>query len=120
MHWIDWVVLITFLAYMVRDGTRKGKQSQNINDYLMAGRNMPWWAAGLSVMATQASAITFIGTTGIAYTEDMRFVQVYLAIPFAMILICIFLVPFFHKMKAFSILRHSRSKYARLSTSLNI
>lgn len=102
MHWIDWVVLIAFLAYTVWDGTRQGKDSHNINDYLLAGRTMPWWAAGLSVMATQASAITFIGTTGIAYTEDMRFVQVYLAIPFAMILICIFLVPFFHKMKAFT------------------
>ncbi|MGB0346957.1 MAG: sodium:solute symporter [Balneolaceae bacterium] len=102
MHWIDWVVLIAFLAYTVWDGTRQGKHSHNINDYLLAGRSMPWWAAGLSVMATQASAITFIGTTGIAYTEDMRFVQVYLAIPFAMILICMFLVPFFHKVKAFT------------------
>lgn len=102
MHWIDWVVLIAFLAYTVWDGTRQGKHSHNINDYLLAGRSMPWWAAGLSVMATQASAITFIGTTGIAYTEDMRFVQVYLAIPFAMILICMFLVPFFHKLKAFT------------------
>jgi Na+/proline symporter len=102
MHWIDWVVLIAFLAYTVWDGTRKGKHAHNINDYLLAGRTMPWWAAGLSVMATQASAITFIGTTGIAYTEDMRFVQVYLAIPFAMILICMFLVPFFHKVQAFT------------------
>ncbi len=102
MHWIDWVVLIAFLAYTVWDGTRKGKDAHNINDYLLAGRTMPWWAAGLSVMATQASAITFIGTTGIAYTEDMRFVQVYLAIPFAMILICMFLVPFFHKVQAFT------------------
>ena len=120
MHWIDWVVLITFLAYTVWDGTRKGKQSQNINDYLMAGRNMPWWAAGLSVMATQASAITFIGTTGIAYTEDMRFVQVYLAIPFAMILICIFLVPFFHKMKAFTAYETLEARFGlktRLTTS---
>jgi Na+/proline symporter len=102
MHWIDWGVLALFLAYTVWDGTRQGKDSHNINDYLLAGRSMPWWAAGLSVMATQASAITFIGTTGIAYVEDMRFAQVYLAIPFAMILICIFLVPFFHKVKAFT------------------
>ncbi len=102
MHWIDWAVLIAFLAYTVWDGTRQGKHSHNINDYLLAGRSMPWWAAGLSVMATQASAITFIGTTGIAYTEDMRFVQVYLALPFAMILICMFLVPFYHNIKAFT------------------
>ena len=102
MHWIDWTVLFAFLAYTIWDGTRRGKDAHNINDYLLAGRSMPWWAAGLSVMATQASAITFIGTTGIAYVEDMRFVQVYLAVPFAMILICMFLVPFFHKVKAFT------------------
>lgn len=102
MHWIDWTVLFTFLAYIIWDGTRGGKDAHNINDYLLAKRSMPWWAAGLSVMATQASAITFIGTTGIAYTEDIRFVQVYLAIPFAMILISIFLVPFFHKVQAFT------------------
>lgn len=102
MHWIDWSVLFAFLAYIIWDGTRKGKDAHNINDYLLAGRTMPWWAAGLSVMATQASAITFIGTTGLAYTEDMRFVQVYLAIPFAMILISLFLVPFFHKAQAYT------------------
>lgn len=102
MHWIDWTVLFAFLAYTIWDGTRSGKNAHNINDYLLASRSMPWWAAGLSVMATQASAITFIGTTGLAYVEDMRFVQVYLAIPFAMILICIFLVPFFHKVQAFT------------------
>ena len=102
MSWIDWVVLIAFLAYTVWDGTRSGKKSKDIEGYLLAGRSMPWWAAGLSVMATQASAITFIGTTGIAYVEDMRFVQTYLAIPFAMIILCMTMVPYFHRLKAFS------------------
>lgn len=102
MHWIDWTVLTLLLLYIVWDGTRSGKNASNIEGYLLANRSMPWWAAGLSVMATQASAITFIGTTGIAYVEDMRFVQVYLAIPFAMILICLTLVPFFQKMKSFT------------------
>lgn len=120
MHWLDWIVLFAFLAYTIWDGTRKGKDSHNIEGYLLAGRNMPWWAAGLSIMATQASAITFIGTTGIAYVEDMRFVQVYLAIPFAMILICIFLVPFFSKMKAFTayeVLEERFGLKTRLTTS---
>lgn len=120
MHWIDWTVLIAFLAYTVWDGTRKGKDAHDIEGYLLAGRGMPWWAAGLSIMATQASAITFIGTTGIAYVEDMRFVQVYLAIPFAMILICIFLVPFFSKMKAFTayeVLEERFGLKTRLTTS---
>ena len=120
MHWIDWIVLFAFLAYTVWDGTRRGKDAQDIEGYLLAGRGMPWWAAGLSIMATQASAITFIGTTGIAYVEDMRFVQVYLAIPFAMILICIFLVPFFSKMKAFTayeVLEERFGLKTRLTTS---
>lgn len=102
MSWIDWLVLIAFLGYTIWDGTRRGKDADTIEGYLLANRSMPWWAAGLSVMATQASAITFIGTTGIAYVEDMRFVQTYLAVPFAMIFICMFLVPFFSRMKAFT------------------
>jgi Na+/proline symporter len=120
MHWIDWAVLSLFLLYTIWDGTRKGKDAKNIEGYLLAGRSMPWWAAGLSIMATQASAITFIGTTGIAYVEDMRFVQVYLAIPFAMILICMFLVPFFSKMKAFTayeVLEERFGLKTRLTTS---
>ncbi|MGD8426999.1 MAG: sodium:solute symporter [Balneolaceae bacterium] len=102
MHWIDWLVLIAFLGYTVWDGTRHGKESDNIEGFFLANRSMPWWAMGLSVMATQASAITFIGTTGQAYVEDMRFIQTYLAIPFAMIILCLTLVPFFNKMKNYS------------------
>lgn len=102
MHWIDWLVLIAFLGYTIWDGTRHGKQSENIEGFFLANRSMPWWAMGLSVMATQASAITFIGTTGQAYVEDMRFVQIYLAVPFAMIILCMTLVPFFNKLQNFS------------------
>ena len=119
MHWIDWIVLFGFLAYTIWDGARRGKNAKSLEGYFLAGRNIPWWAAGLSIMATQASAITFIGTTGIAYTEDMRFVQVYLAIPFAMILISIF-CPFFSKMKAFTayeILEERFGLKTRLTTS---
>jgi len=102
MHWIDWLILIAFLCYVVWDGTKRGRKTGNIEGFFLANRSMPWWAMGLSVMATQASAITFIGTTGQAYVEDMRFVQVYLAIPFAMIIICLFLVPYFHRLKNFT------------------
>ncbi|WP_445665207.1 sodium:solute symporter [Fodinibius sp. AD559] len=102
MHWIDWLVLIAFLGYTIWDGTRHGKQSENIEGFFLANRSMPWWAMGLSVMATQASAITFIGTTGQAYVEDMRFVQIYLAVPFAMIILCLTLVPYFNKLQNFS------------------
>jgi len=102
MHWIDWLVLAAFLGYTIWDGTRHGKESDNIEGFFLANRNMPWWAMGLSVMATQASAITFIGTTGQAYVEDMRFVQMYLAVPFAMIILCTTLVPYFNKLQNFS------------------
>jgi Na+/proline symporter len=102
MHWIDWLILIAFLGYTIWDGTRRGAQSDDIEGFFLANRSMPWWAMGLSIMATQASAITFIGTTGQAYTEDMRFVQIYLAVPFAMIILCMTLVPFFHKLQNFS------------------
>ncbi|MCH2451400.1 MAG: sodium-coupled permease [Gracilimonas sp.] len=120
MSWIDWTVLLAFLSYTVWDGTRSGKNASTIEGYLLANRSMPWWAAGLSVMATQASAITFIGTTGIAYAEDMRFVQTYLAIPFAMIFICMFLVPFFSKMQnftAYEVLEERFGLKTRLTTS---
>ncbi len=120
MHWIDWTILFSFLAYIVWDGTRQGKNSHNIEGFLLANRSMPWWAAGLSIMATQASAITFIGTTGIAYVEDMRFVQVYLAIPFAMVIICITVVPYFHKLKAFTAYQVLEERFGlktRLTTS---
>lgn len=120
MSWIDWTVLFTFLAYTIWDGARSGKDANTMESYLLANRSMPWWAAGLSVMATQASAITFIGTTGIAYSEDMRFVQTYLAVPFAMIFICIFLVPFFNKMQnftAYEVLEERFGLKTRLVTS---
>lgn len=120
MSWIDWTVLLAFLGYTIWDGTRRGKDASTIEGYLLANRSMPWWAAGLSVMATQASAITFIGTTGIAYVEDMRFVQTYLAIPFAMIFICMFLVPFFSKMQnftAYEVLEDRFGLKTRLTTS---
>lgn len=121
MHWIDWLVLIAFLGYTIWDGTRKGKQSDNIEGFFLANRSMPWWAMGLSVMATQASAITFIGTTGQAYVEDMRFVQIYLAVPFAMIILCTTLVPFFHKLQNFSAYEVLEKRFGlstRLFTSL--
>ena len=98
----DWAVLILFLLYTIWDGTRSGKASKNIDEYFLANRSMPWWAMGLSVMATQASAITFIGTTGQAFTEDMRFVQVYLSMPFAMVILAVTLVPFYYKLKNYS------------------
>lgn len=121
MHWIDWIILVLFLGYTIWDGSRRGHQSDNIEGFFLANRSMPWWAMGLSVMATQASAITFIGTTGQAYVEDMRFVQIYLAVPFAMIILCTTLVPFFNRVQNFSayeVLEERFGLSTRLFTSL--
>ena len=91
-----------------------------MEDLLLAKRQMPWWAIGLSVLATQASAITFIGTTGQAYMHDMRFVQMYLGTPIAMVILCVTLVPFFVRAKAYTAYQILESRFGlnvRLSTS---
>jgi Na+/proline symporter len=121
MTYIDWIILILFLAYTIWDGVRRTKETSDISGFFLAGRTMPWWAMGLSVMATQASAITFIGTTGQAYVEDMRFVQTYLGLPFAMVILCLTIVPYYYKRNTFTayqILEERFGLSTRLTTSL--
>ena len=96
MHWIDWTLLGGFLVWIVYDGLKRTKDSHELDGYLLAKRSIPWWAAGISVMATQLSAITMIGTTGQGYTDGMRFVQFYFGLPLAMIILSVTLVPFFY------------------------
>ena len=93
MSGIDWIVFFAFLAYVVWDGARRGANARNLEGYFAGNRAIPWWAAGLSVMATQASAITVIGTTGQGHEDGMDWLQTYFGLPLAMILLCIFLVP---------------------------
>lgn len=95
MRAIDWVVFFAFLAYVVWDGVKRRKGATDLEGYYAGGRSIPWWAAGLSIMATQASAITVIGTTGQGHEGGMEFVQSYFGLPFAMVLLCIFLVPLY-------------------------
>ena len=96
MHPIDWAVVVTFVAWIVYDGLKRTRDSHEIDGYFLANRSIPWWAAGLSVMATQLSAITMIGTTGQGYTDGLRFIQFYFALPLAMVILSITLVPFFY------------------------
>src|ERR671919_252775 len=96
MHPIDWAVLVGFVAWIVYDGLKRTKDSHHIDGYFLANRGIPWWAAGISVMATQLSAITMIGTTGQGYTDGLRFIQFYYGLPLAMVLLSITLVPFFY------------------------
>jgi SSS family transporter len=96
MHPIDWTVVIAFVVWIVYDGLKRTRDSQELDGYFLAKRQIPWWAAGLSVMATQLSAITMIGTTGQGYNDGLRFIQFYFALPLAMIVLCVTLVPFFY------------------------
>jgi Na+/proline symporter len=102
MHWIDWTILVAYLVWIVWDGLRLTKKSGELEGYFLASRSIPWWAVGLSVMATQLSAITMIGTTGQGYAEGMRFIQFYYALPIAMIILSATLVPFFHNARVFT------------------
>ena len=102
MHLIDWIIIGAYLAWIAWDGLRLSKQTEGLEGYLLAGRSLPWWAVGLSVMATQLSAITMIGTTGQGYAEGMKFLQFYFALPIAMIVLSVTLVPFFHNARVYT------------------
>ncbi|MBA3973705.1 MAG: sodium:solute symporter [Candidatus Solibacter sp.] len=93
----DWAVLLASLAGIVIYGLHKGRNSNTTEKYLLAGKSMPWYAMALSIMATQASAITFISTTGQAYVDGMRFIHMYLGLPLAMIVIAAWIAPRFHE-----------------------
>jgi len=96
MHWINWLIVIVYLAYVIIDGIRKSKDTDTVEGYFLASKSLPWWVVGLSVMATQLSAITMIGTTGQGATEGLRFVQFYFGLPIAMVILGVTLVPFLH------------------------
>ena len=96
MHPIDWGVLAVLLAWIVWDGVKRKRNTTGIEGYFLANRRIPWWAAGLSVMATQLSAITMIGTTGQGYVDGLRFVQFYFGLPLAMLILSVTLVPLFY------------------------
>lgn len=99
MSTIDWMILIGTLLFIIGYGYWKTKGAQNVEDYVLAGNNTPWWTIGLSVMATQASAITFLSTPGQAFHDGMGFVQFYFGLPLAMIVICVVFIPLYYKLK---------------------
>ncbi|HSH46703.1 MAG TPA: sodium:solute symporter [Longimicrobiales bacterium] len=102
MSIIDWAIVFGYLGYVVWDGLRRSRGNTEIEGYFLANRSMPWWAVGLSVMATQMSAITLVGTTGQGATDGMRFVQFYFGLPLAMLILAFTLVPFFHKARVYT------------------
>ena len=111
MHPVDWAIIAAYLAWIIWDGLRLTKKSNELEGYLLASRSLPWWAVGLSVMATQLSAITMIGTTGQAYADGMQFLQFYFALPIAMIVLSVTLVPFFHNARVFTAYQYLEQRF---------
>ncbi len=118
MHPIDWLVVAVYVALIVAVGARTGRGHEGIEDFFLAKRSMPWWAIGLSVMATQASAITLVGTTGQAYVDGMRFIQFYFGLPIAMVILCVTLVPFFYKARVFTAYEYLEKRFDGKTRSL--
>jgi SSS family transporter len=102
MHPINWLIVAVYITYVVWDGLRRSKNTHEIEGYFLANRSLPWWVVGLSVMATQLSAITMVGTTGQGALYGMRFIQFYFGLPLAMIILSVTLVPFLHGAKVYT------------------
>ena len=111
MGQIDWIILIGTLLFIVLYGTYKARGSKNVTDYLKGGSDSRWWTIGLSVMATQASAITFLSTPGQAFHDGMGFVQFYFGLPIAMVVICLVFIPIYHKLKVFTAYEYLETRF---------
>jgi SSS family transporter len=117
----DWAVLGLYLVLIVGFGVYMGRGNRQVDDFFLAGRQMPWWAVGLSVMATQVSAITFVGTTGQGFSKGMSFLVVYFGLPFAMVILCVTLVPFFYRAGVYTAYQYLEKRFdgrTRTLTSL--
>lgn len=111
MSLLDWAVFLSWLTFLVSYGLYRGRGSNTVSKYLLAGRSMPWYAMGLSILATQASAITFISTTGQAYVDGMRFVEFYFGLPIAMVILCATAVPIFHRAKVYTAYEYLEQRF---------
>jgi len=111
MSWLDWLVLLGTLAFIVIYGALKTRKSHTMENYLKGDGTMKWWQIGISVMATQASAITFISTPGQAYDDGMRFIQFYFGLPVAMIVISAFIIPIFYRLNIVTAYEYLESRF---------
>ncbi len=102
MHLVDWIVMVGTLLFIVAYGVWKTRSVRSVRSYLLGDRDLPWYTIGLSVMATQASAITFLSTPGQAYDDGMRFVQFYFGLPIAMVILCIFVLPIYYRLEVYT------------------
>lgn len=118
MQQLDWIVLCVTLLFIVFYGVYKTKGSKNVQDYILGNKETPWWTVGLSVMATQASAITFLSTPGQAYHDGMGFVQFYFGLPIAMVVICFTFIPIYHRLKVFTAYEYLEQRFDLKTRSL--
>jgi len=111
MHTIDWIILVSTLLLIVIYGTLKTRGAKSSSDYIKAGNQAKWWTIGLSVMATQASAITFLSTPGQAFHDGMGFIQFYFGIPIAIIVVCMVFIPIYHKLKVYTAYEYLETRF---------
>ena len=111
MRPLDWLVVVAYISWAVLDGLRRSKGTDKVEGYLLANRSLPWWAVGLSVMATQMSAVTIVGTTGQAYLTGLRFIQFYFGLPLAMIILSVTAVPFFTRARVYTAYQYLEQRF---------
>ena len=111
MNVIDWIVMLGTLLGIVVYGVWKTRNISNVQSYLLGDRNLPWWTIGLSIMATQASAITFLSTPGQAYEDGMRFAQFYFGLPVAMVILSIFVIPIYYRLKVYTAYEYLEGRF---------
>lgn len=118
MSQLDWIVLVVTLLTIISYGLYKSRTSHNLDGYFLSNRSLPWGLVLLSIMGTQASAITFLSAPGQAYTDGMRFVQYYFGLPIAMVVICIFFVPIFRKLKVYTAYEYLETRFDNKTRTL--
>lgn len=118
MSILDWLVLLSTLVFITIYGIYKGRGSKNIEGYLLGNKTMPWYTIGFSIMATQASAITFLSAPGQAFTDGMRFLQFYFGLPVAMVVLCVTVVPIFHRLKIYTAYEYLENRFDLKTRSL--
>lgn len=111
MNLLDWIVLFGVLGLIVLYGVIKSRNTSSMEGFLVGHRSMPWWTVCLSIMATQASAVTFLSTPGQAFNDGMRFLQFYFGLPLAMVILCITAVPLYRKLKVFTAYEYLESRF---------
>lgn len=118
MHPLNWVIVVGWLSYVMISSVRRSRGTKDVEGYFLASRSIPWWAVGLSVMATQLSAVTMIGTTGQGAVDGLRFVQFYFGLPLAMVILGVTLVPFLHGAKVFTAYEYLERRFDPKTRSL--